>query len=143
MTLGRRIAEAREAAGLSQTELGALIHTTQQHVSRWERDRSRPGPPALVRLADALKIPREELLGLAFAAAEAAGSEAAKERDRLAGAMQSFADRYEEFHGAYTRLTEAVEWLVESFRTQMDQLQQMDARLGRVEDRLPGDPPPD
>ena len=36
-TLGRRIQEARKAAGLSQESLGERLGVSRQAVSRWER----------------------------------------------------------------------------------------------------------
>lgn len=35
--LGKRMQQARQSAGLSQTEMGKLIHRTQGTVSQWER----------------------------------------------------------------------------------------------------------
>ena len=42
MTLGNRIKQARERAGLSQTRLAALIGLRQPTVSDWERDEVEP-----------------------------------------------------------------------------------------------------
>jgi transcriptional regulator with XRE-family HTH domain len=42
--LGALIREARQQAGLSQTELAAMLETTQPVVSRWERGHDAPRP---------------------------------------------------------------------------------------------------
>ena len=41
-TLGRRIQEARKAAGLSQESLGERLGVSRQAVSKWESDASVP-----------------------------------------------------------------------------------------------------
>lgn len=65
---GRRLAEIRGSAGLSQTALADRIGTTQQHVSRLERGGSAPSADMLVRLAAALGVSTDALLGLEDAA---------------------------------------------------------------------------
>lgn len=41
-TFGGRLKSAREARGLTQAELGALMETTNTVVSRWENDHGMP-----------------------------------------------------------------------------------------------------
>ena len=41
-TLGRRIQEARKAAGLSQESLGERLGVSRQAVSKWEADAAVP-----------------------------------------------------------------------------------------------------
>jgi transcriptional regulator with XRE-family HTH domain len=48
--LGRLVAEARAAAGLTQTGLATAIGTTQSVISRWERGADSPRVDTLVRI---------------------------------------------------------------------------------------------
>ena len=58
--IGQRIKEARRAAGLTQVQLAKLMHITQDDVSRFEI-RHAPRDATIQRVADALKIPFEQL----------------------------------------------------------------------------------
>ena len=58
--LGQRIKEARRAAGLTQVQLAKLMRVTQDDVSRFEI-RHAPRDATIQRVADALKIPFEQL----------------------------------------------------------------------------------
>lgn len=53
-TIANRIAEAREAKGLNQSELGRLLGLTPQSVQAWEAGRSSPRGARLEMLAKAL-----------------------------------------------------------------------------------------
>lgn len=57
MRIGRRIAEAREAAGLTQAELAAKIpgKSDGTQISKWERGVHRPGDDTLEQIAVALE----------------------------------------------------------------------------------------
>lgn len=59
---GAVIRKAREAKGVSQAELARRIGYHQSHVSHLERGRSRLDLVTATRVADALGIPRVELL---------------------------------------------------------------------------------
>ena len=48
---GELLAAARKRKGLEQGELGRLLGTTQQNISRWEAGRSRPRPSQIPALA--------------------------------------------------------------------------------------------
>jgi transcriptional regulator with XRE-family HTH domain len=67
MTLGRVIAEARKAAGLSQKDLAARTlredgqSMSAQFLNDIERDRRRPGPVLLAALAEQLNLNADEL----------------------------------------------------------------------------------
>ena len=61
-TLGRRIQEARKAAGLSQESLGERLGVSRQAVSRWERDETMPDPDKIVVLADLFGVTTDYLL---------------------------------------------------------------------------------
>lgn len=62
MTIGKRIAAARRAAGLSQEGLAAQIGVSRQAVAKWETDASLPGADNLQELARALNTSCDELL---------------------------------------------------------------------------------
>ena len=50
--LGRDIAAAREAAGLTQLALANAIGVDPQTISRWERGERTPGPNDLYRIGE-------------------------------------------------------------------------------------------
>lgn len=53
----------REAAGLTQIELSERVGVTQAALSAWEIGSAMPSLPNTVRLADALSVSLDELLG--------------------------------------------------------------------------------
>ena len=61
-SLGDRIKRFRLAKGITQTDLGALVGVTQRVITYYEVEGS-PGPDMIVKLADALGITTDELLG--------------------------------------------------------------------------------
>ncbi|MEN8265224.1 MAG: helix-turn-helix transcriptional regulator [Nitrospirota bacterium] len=63
-TLGQRIAKFRKKEGLTQVELAEKMGLIQTLISDYERDRTRPHPEMLIRLALALKVSTDQLLGL-------------------------------------------------------------------------------
>ena len=62
--LGRKIAESRRKAGLTQAALGELLGYSDKAVSKWERGESVPDVVTLMHLAEQLNLPVQELLGL-------------------------------------------------------------------------------
>lgn len=62
-TLGDRIRRFRLAKGLTQTELAARIGVPQQTVTYYEVHGVSPPPKLLVKLADALDVSTDVLLG--------------------------------------------------------------------------------
>ena len=58
-----KIKELRQAAGLSQAELGELVKVNQTAVSQWEREISLPACDKLPELADALGCTIDALFG--------------------------------------------------------------------------------
>lgn len=60
--VGRNIVEARQDAGLTQTELALRMRTASQDVSRLESGRSCPRLTTLLRLAHALEVPLADLV---------------------------------------------------------------------------------
>ena len=55
----------RQKAGLNQQELADLIHTSQQNISRWEKNEVEPSISFCVALADCYGITLDELIGRA------------------------------------------------------------------------------
>ena len=56
MSIGKRIKEAREKAGLTQAELGEKIGVTGVAVMRYEKGQRQPRPEQLQRIAAALNV---------------------------------------------------------------------------------------
>jgi transcriptional regulator with XRE-family HTH domain len=63
-TLGRRLARLRKEQGLTQIELGAKTDLSQVLISDYERGRLQPSPDTLIKMAKALGVTADELLGL-------------------------------------------------------------------------------
>ena len=61
--LGALIRERREAAHLSQAELGARLDVRQQTVARWEAGWAYPTLPTLLELSTVLGFSLDELRG--------------------------------------------------------------------------------
>lgn len=55
MEIGRRIAEQRNARGLTQKQLGSLVGEPQNAISQWETGKREPEPENIEKLATALK----------------------------------------------------------------------------------------
>ena len=58
-----RIREAREKAGLKQTELADLIGVENVLISRWEREKVKPNIDNIKKIAKALNTTTDYLLG--------------------------------------------------------------------------------
>lgn len=56
-TLGEKIQEAREKAGMSQRKLGLLLGVSDKTVSSYENNRTRPSVEILSRISKELKKP--------------------------------------------------------------------------------------
>ncbi len=61
--LGENIAALRKKQGMSQQSLAEALFVTRQTISKWEKNLSVPDADALVRLADALDVSVQALLG--------------------------------------------------------------------------------
>lgn len=61
--VGESIREARKRAGLNQEELAELARLNRVTVAKYESGKVEPGAQALTRIADALEITVDELLG--------------------------------------------------------------------------------
>lgn len=62
--LGETIMTLRRRQGMSQQALAEEIHVVRQTISKWEKNLSVPDADALTRLADALDVTVQELLGV-------------------------------------------------------------------------------
>ncbi len=60
---GRRMADARERAGLTQQQLAEKLGTSQRAVAHWERDPVALRPDQIAAVADTLNVTTDELLG--------------------------------------------------------------------------------
>ncbi len=63
-TIGQRLARLRRERGLTQVMLAEGVGIIQALVSDYERDKLRVNPEITVRLAQALGVSTDELLGL-------------------------------------------------------------------------------
>ena len=61
--IGNRIAEIRRDRGLSQDELAELATLSRISIARYETGKIEPGAQALGRIAEALEVPTDVLLG--------------------------------------------------------------------------------
>jgi transcriptional regulator with XRE-family HTH domain len=61
---GERLARLRVERGLTQTQLAELIESSQRAISRYETIAELPPAAVLVKLAKALDVTSDELLGL-------------------------------------------------------------------------------
>ena len=64
MTAGQNIKAAREAAGISQTELAERIGTTRQQIGKYETDTQDMTLNRLVQIAVALGVDPDELINI-------------------------------------------------------------------------------
>ena len=78
-TLGRRVQEARKAAGLSQESLGERLGVSRQAVSKWEADTSVPELENLIAMSRILGVTIGALLEVEPEAAEGRSEEDAPE----------------------------------------------------------------
>ena len=63
--IGDRIREARKRLGLNQEQLAELARLNRVTVAKYEAGKVEPGAQALSRIADALDVTVDELLGRA------------------------------------------------------------------------------
>jgi transcriptional regulator with XRE-family HTH domain len=62
-TLGQRLAQARERAGISQAELAKLLNTSQPAIAYWERSAVNLRSDVIAKLSQILGVSADELLG--------------------------------------------------------------------------------
>lgn len=61
---GQRLVTLRQARGLTQVQLAKATGMTQRAISYYEIEAEFPPAPALITLANALRVSTDELLGL-------------------------------------------------------------------------------
>jgi len=61
---GARLAQLRQARALTQVQLAEAASTTQRAISYYENEAGYPPVEAIIRLAEALNVSTDELLGL-------------------------------------------------------------------------------
>lgn len=61
---GRRLYAARKSRGWTQSDLANAINSTQRMISYYETDAEFPPAAVIVRIAKALSVSADELLGL-------------------------------------------------------------------------------
>ena len=64
MTTGQQIKAARQKAGMTQAQLAEKLGIPYQSIGQWERDARNPKLDTLKRIADALNIAVQELVGI-------------------------------------------------------------------------------
>lgn len=63
ITIGKALRKARESSGLTQEDAADRAGISAEFYARMERGRTLPSVPTLVRLAEALGVSADELLG--------------------------------------------------------------------------------
>lgn len=63
MTTGEKIKNERKKAGLTQKQLGERLGVSFQAVAQWENDFRRPKYETIIKIADALMVQPDDILG--------------------------------------------------------------------------------
>lgn len=63
MTLGQHITTLRKTKGFSQGELGKKVGTSGDIIGRYERDEVKPSIEVIIKVADALEVSIDYLVG--------------------------------------------------------------------------------
>ncbi len=103
MNPGQRIRQAREKAGLSQTQLANLVGVTQGAVYQWEIDATRPKSSSLGRLAAVLGIDLNSLV--AWFDGTKLKHETAEDKISYGGILNRLSTDQRELLYLYTRLS--------------------------------------
>lgn len=64
MTIGDRIREFRKSRGLTQKELGERLGLSYQAIAQWENNLRKPKTETIIKIACALGIRYDDLVGL-------------------------------------------------------------------------------
>lgn len=64
MTVGERIREIRKSHGLTQKELGERLGLSYQSIAQWENDLRKPKSETILKIACALGVRYEDIVGL-------------------------------------------------------------------------------
>lgn len=105
--LGENISALRKKQGMSQQTLADALFATRQTISKWEKNLSVPDADALVRLADALDVSVQTLLGQP--------ESAPAEPSDLATALMRINDQLAVQNRRRSRVWKVVAWLVGLF----------------------------
>ena len=62
MALGKKLTQARKAAGLTQADVAAKLNVSRQAVSRWESGQSKPSTEKLLALGELYGVSIDRLL---------------------------------------------------------------------------------
>ena len=62
MTIGQRLATARQHSELTQNDVAAVLHVTRQTISSWETERTYPDITSLVTLAELYHLSLDNLI---------------------------------------------------------------------------------
>ena len=103
--LGENIAALRTKANLSQQTLADAIFVTRQTISKWEKNLSVPDADALVRLADALDVSVQTLLGQP-------GDAPAAQPSDIAAALSRINDQLAIQNRRRSRIWKVVAWVI-------------------------------
>jgi transcriptional regulator with XRE-family HTH domain len=71
---GARLAQLRQARGITQVQLAQAAGTTQRAISYYENEAGYPPVDAIIRLAEALEVSADELLGMGNGRSRKAGN---------------------------------------------------------------------
>jgi len=84
--INENIKSARKAKGMSQEEMAVKLNVVRQTVSKWEKGLSVPDADVLIRIADLLEVPVNDLLGVKLQSngAEDLAKELARLNEQLA-----------------------------------------------------------
>jgi transcriptional regulator with XRE-family HTH domain len=63
MTLGEHITVLRKKKGFSQSELGKIVGTSGDIIGRYERDEVKPSIEVVIKIADALEVSVDFMIG--------------------------------------------------------------------------------
>lgn len=138
MTCGQRIKTARKQAGMTQSELANKLNIPYQSISQWERDVRNPKRETLQRIADALGVSVDYLLG-PYHLKGILEYKTAAVRDRLFVAMEQKGLSGEEFCLKLgLPIDEWFKWKEASSTSYLDYLPEISQLLGVPEDILTG-----
>lgn len=62
MEIGKKLKEARMAAGLTQEQVAEEIFVSRQTISNWENEKSYPDIMSVIRLSDLYQVSLDQLL---------------------------------------------------------------------------------
>jgi len=102
--IGKAIAQARKAAGITQAELAEQLGIPQQHVSKWETVSVGIRTENLVKICSVLSISSDEILGIKVMNAipekgkvrrvfEAVAQLPQKQQDKILDVVQAFVEQ--------------------------------------------------